>query len=75
VDRFDGVDACVAPVLDPSEVADHPHMAARQSVVRSGGVPQPGVAPRFSRTPGSVGRACHPGEHDYDDVVADWSGR
>lgn len=75
VDRFDGVDACVAPVLNPDEVADHPHMAARQAVVRLGGVPQPGVAPRFSRTPGAVGQACHPGEHDYADVVADWSDR
>jgi alpha-methylacyl-CoA racemase len=46
-----GSDACVAPVLSPSEVAAHPHHQARGSFVRVGGEVQPAPAPRFSRTP------------------------
>lgn len=71
--RFEGTEACVAPVLDPAEVADDPHIAARATVVEVEGVPQPGVAPRFGRTPGSVGSAVHPGADDLADVLASWS--
>lgn len=73
VARFAGTEACVAPVLDPDEVARDPHVAARGTVVEVGDVPQPGVAPRFGRTPGSVGAAVHPGAHALDDVLATWS--
>ncbi|MFI6071395.1 CaiB/BaiF CoA transferase family protein [Actinoplanes sp. NPDC051343] len=48
---FDAVDACVAPVLSPSEAPDHPHMKSRSSFVTVDGVTQPAPAPRFSRTP------------------------
>ena len=71
--RFAGTEACVAPVLDPAEVPADPHMAARRSVVEVNGVPQPGVAPRFGRTPGSVGTAVHPGADALDEVLASWS--
>ncbi len=47
---FEGSDACVAPVLSFSEVRDHPHMAARASLVAPDGVLQSGSAPRFGRT-------------------------
>lgn len=50
---FEASDACVAPVLTFSEAPDHPHMAARSSLVRRDGVLQSNVAPRFSRS--SVG--------------------
>jgi len=73
VARFAGTEACVAPVLDPAEVAADPHVAARATVVEMGGVPQPGVAPRFDRTPGSVGGAVHPGADRLDEVLASWS--
>ena len=43
-------DACVSPVLTPSEVADFPHFAARSGFVEVGGAAQPGPAPRFSRS-------------------------
>lgn len=57
-------DACVAPVLDWREAPEHPHMAAREVFVAPDGVTQPAVAPRFSRSPGAVGRPPpHPGEH------------
>ncbi len=52
---FEGTDACVAPVLRPSEARAHPHLAARSTFVERDGVPQPAPAPRFSRTPATLG--------------------
>jgi alpha-methylacyl-CoA racemase len=51
---FAGTDACVTPVLGLTEAAAHPHMAARGTFFDAGGTPQPGPAPRFSRTPAAV---------------------
>jgi alpha-methylacyl-CoA racemase len=51
---FADVDACVTPVLTLGEAADHPHLAARETVVEPGGIAQPAPAPRFSRTPGAL---------------------
>ena len=73
--RFDGVDACVTPVLDPAEAAADPHMVARNSVVSVAGIAQGGLAPRFDRTPGSVGEACHPGSSTVDEVAARWGAK
>lgn len=61
---FAGVDACVAPVLEPGEAPEHPHNQARGTFLEVNGVPQPAPAPRFSRTPGTVDALpCHPGQH------------
>ena len=49
-----GTDACFAPVLSPDEAAAHPQNAARAVYQTVNGVLQPGPAPRFSRTPGSI---------------------
>lgn len=49
-ERFAGTDACVAPVLDPDEAADHPQLAARGTFRRADGVLEPAPAPRFSVT-------------------------
>jgi isopenicillin-N epimerase len=43
---FDGVDACVAPVLDPVEAIAHPHNVARNMFDGT----QPRAAPRFCRS-------------------------
>ncbi len=51
---FDGTDACVAPVLTWTEAQQHPHLAARGTLVQREGVAQPAAAPRLSRTPGRV---------------------
>ncbi len=48
--HFAGTDACVAPVVSFAEAPDHPHNRARNTFVDVAGVPQPGPAPRFSRT-------------------------
>ncbi len=52
--HFAGTDACVTPVLGLTEAPHDPHLAARRSYVEVDGVAQPGLAPRFSRTPGAV---------------------
>jgi alpha-methylacyl-CoA racemase len=51
---FAEVDACVTPVLELGEAADHPQLAARGTVVEVDDVRQPAPAPRFSRTPGAL---------------------
>ncbi|MET7995052.1 CaiB/BaiF CoA-transferase family protein [Amycolatopsis sp. NPDC005232] len=69
---FGGVDACVTPVLEPDEVAAHPHIAARAGLVELDGVLQPAPAPRFSRTaPDLPSSPPKPGA-DTEAVIADW---
>ncbi len=53
-DLFMGIDACVAPVLEPDEVPEHPHMRSRESFIDIAGLVQPRPAPRFSQTNPSV---------------------
>jgi alpha-methylacyl-CoA racemase len=55
VELFEGTDACVAGVIPISEAAGHPHLRARQTFVDHDGIVQPQPAPRFSRTPASLG--------------------
>jgi alpha-methylacyl-CoA racemase len=50
-DVFAGTDACVAPVLTPSEAPRHPQAVARGAFIEVAGVTQPAPAPRFGRTP------------------------
>jgi alpha-methylacyl-CoA racemase len=71
VASFEGTDACVTPVLEPREVADHPHLAARRSLVEVDGVLQAAPAPRFSRTPADPPAPVRRG--DARAVLADWS--
>ncbi len=67
---FEGTDACVAPVLRPSEAVVHPHNRERRTFVPVGEVAQPAPAPRFSRTsPTTPDPAPRPGEHT-DEVLA-----
>jgi alpha-methylacyl-CoA racemase len=67
-----GTDACFAPVLDPGEAPDHPHLRHRGTFTEVAGVVQPAPAPRFSRTaPRIAGPPPAPGEHT-DDALRDW---
>lgn len=50
VARFEGSDACVAPVLSLGEAAAHPHAHARGHHADVAGQLQPRAAPRFSRS-------------------------
>ncbi|GAA2348608.1 CaiB/BaiF CoA-transferase family protein [Saccharopolyspora halophila] len=71
-EHFADSDACVAPVLSMTEAEQHPHIAARETLVRRDGALQPAPAPRFSRTanppPGAI---AQPGAHT-EQVLREW---
>jgi alpha-methylacyl-CoA racemase len=69
---FEGSDACFAPVLTFSEARAHPHNLARGGYVGVGGVEQPAPAPRFSRTPGDIGRPPPERGALGREALADW---
>ncbi|MFF5112632.1 CaiB/BaiF CoA transferase family protein [Streptosporangium sp. NPDC000509] len=48
---FYGTDACVSPVLEMGEAADHPHHKARGTFVDIGGIRQPVPTPRLLGAP------------------------
>ena len=50
VARFEGTNACVAPVLTLAEAPEHPQNRARGTFIDLDGVVQPAPAPRYSRT-------------------------
>lgn len=58
--HFELTDACVAPVLTPTEAATHAHLRHRQTYAESAGVVQPAPAPRFSRSRPEFGRPPAP---------------
>jgi alpha-methylacyl-CoA racemase len=68
---FAGTDACVTPVLGLGEVASHPHIAARATIVERDGVQQAAPAPRFSRTTTEVPGSAMPPE-PLETILADW---
>jgi alpha-methylacyl-CoA racemase len=69
---FADTDACVTPVLAFAEVADHPHVAARASVVQHDGQYQAAPAPRFSRT-GTTVPTVDRSPHDAAEILAEWT--
>jgi crotonobetainyl-CoA:carnitine CoA-transferase CaiB-like acyl-CoA transferase len=44
---LEGTDVCFAPVLSPSEAAEHPHLKARRTYLDIDGIFQAAAAPRF----------------------------
>ena len=69
---LEGTDVCFAPVLDPGEAPEHPHLRERGTFTEVGGVVQPAPAPRFSRTTPEVPTSPPaPGEHTAE-ALADW---
>lgn len=47
---MEGTDVCFAPILDLSEVQEHPHNKARESFIDINGIIQHAPTPRFSRS-------------------------
>ena len=68
---FAGTDACVAPVLSPSEAEAHPANAARGVHQVVDGVPQAAPAPRFDRTPAPEIRPARPRGADTEAVLSE----
>jgi alpha-methylacyl-CoA racemase len=52
---LEGGGSCFAPVLSPEEATLHPHNQARGTFTEIAGRSVPAPAPRFSRTPSSMG--------------------
>jgi alpha-methylacyl-CoA racemase len=72
---FEGLDACVSPVLSVTEAAAHPHLQARGGIVEVDGVAQPAPSPRFSRTPGGLTTAPRTPGQDTRDALRAWASR
>ena len=70
--RFDGLDACVAPVVAPWDSPQHPHLVARRTFEVLDGVVQPGPAPRFSVTPGALTTSAPRAGQHTSSALADW---
>jgi alpha-methylacyl-CoA racemase len=67
--RFEGVDACVTPVLTLEEAERNEHHLVRGTLVERDGRIEPAPAPRLSRTPGAL-RSGEPPEAEA--VIAAW---
>lgn len=68
---LEGTDVCLAPVLSLADAPAHPHNVERSTFVEIAGIPQPGPAPRFSRTECEVPEPpAHAGEHTGE-ILAD----
>ncbi len=63
-ERFDGVDACVTPVLNWDEAANDPHLSARHTLVDVDGAVSAAPAPRFSRTEPATPTPAVIADHD-----------
>ncbi len=65
--KLAALDTCVTPVLSPEEVAADAHTRARGMIVDDFGVPQVGIAPKLSASPGAIRSApARPGQHSRE---------
>lgn len=69
-ETFDGVDACVTPVLTYAEAAENAHLSARGTLSGTGRHIAAAPAPRFSRT---ASEAREPvGNTDFASILSSW---
>ncbi|HKY92161.1 MAG TPA: CaiB/BaiF CoA-transferase family protein [Nevskiaceae bacterium] len=66
---MEGTDVCFAPVLDWKEAPEYPHHRARGTYTTQDGLLQPAPSPRFSRTPGTIGRLPKSADQDNDALL------
>ena len=65
--KLSAIDSCVTPVLSPEEVAAEAQTQAREMIVNKFGIPQVGIAPKLSATPGAIRSApATPGQHSRE---------
>ncbi|HEV7627570.1 MAG TPA: CaiB/BaiF CoA-transferase family protein [Streptomyces sp.] len=69
---FAHTDACVTPVLAFGEVATHPHIAARGTILEIDGVIQAAPGPRFSRTQLGTPAAPPVGPTELAEIRRQW---
>lgn len=63
---FEGTDACVASILDPSKAAEHPHMKKRDIWFTADGLLQAAPAPRFAGVRADASPIPQRGQHSDD---------
>ncbi|MBI1392979.1 MAG: CoA transferase [Alphaproteobacteria bacterium] len=68
---FDGSDACVAPVLSPTEAARRPHMAVRRVYREIDGVLHAAAAPRFNGAIPADPLPCKPIGSEAAEILAE----
>jgi len=66
---FKEKDACVTPILELTEVADHPHNSERKLLVSVDGFLRPAPTPRLSRTPGKAPIERRPKGYDTEGIL------
>lgn len=73
IEKFEGTDACVAPVLSMTEAPAHPQIAHRETFTEIDGVTQAMPAPRFSNHAGLISQGLPPrvGQHTQE-ILANW---
>jgi len=71
-ERFEGLDACLSPVLTMKEAAAHEHIKARSSIVHIDGVMQSAPAPRFQRTPSQIRWGAAQASTRVTDLIDEW---
>lgn len=65
--QLQDLDSCVTPVLSPEAVMQEPQFREREVMVEVFGVPQPGVIPKLSDSPGRIRSApATPGQHSRE---------
>ncbi|NCU17853.1 CaiB/BaiF CoA transferase family protein [Pallidibacillus pasinlerensis] len=65
MELFKNVEACVSPVLDFSEVVEHPQVQAREMILEKHNQKYIGIPIKLSRTPGAIKtKAPNLGEHN-----------
>ena len=67
---FDGVDACVTPVLSYAEAAENTHLSARGTLSGAGIRVVAAPAPRFSRTPSEAEKPVS--DTDFASILNSW---
>jgi crotonobetainyl-CoA:carnitine CoA-transferase CaiB-like acyl-CoA transferase len=67
---LEGGDACFAPLLNPAEAAQHPHLVERAVYQVRDDLLQAAPAPRFSGFPASVAAVPRPGQ-DWQQILAE----
>jgi alpha-methylacyl-CoA racemase len=72
VETFDGIDACVTPVLSLAEAAEHPHQQARSGFLPVDGIFHPAPAPRFSHTPSRIRGPARERGAGAQEALFDW---
>ena len=71
-EMFEGVDACVSPVLDWDEAIAHPHNQARETFTEIAGVVQPSPTPKFSRSTPDTPTPPSAKDENTLEILADW---